>query len=162
MWIAPRRASRCAKGSRFAVVSAGFPRNISIIFLLLSYSYCKENSNSLDLPLRQFISDPTIKYWKDGEEEDYQGGRDYASLKKFVEDELEVKCNVNDPSECSEKERGYIEKMKVKTAEERASQLARLDGMTGGKMKAELRQWLGQRIRILKQLDEDEGGDDEF
>ena len=52
--------------------------------------------------------------------------------------------------------------MKVKTAEERASQLARLDGMTGGKMKAELRQWLGQRIRILKQLDEGEGGDDEF
>ena len=73
-----------------------------------------------------------------------------------------MKCNVSDPSECSEKERGYIEKMKVKTAEERASQLARLDGMTGGKMKAELRQWLGQRIRILKQLDEDEGGDDEF
>ena len=52
--------------------------------------------------------------------------------------------------------------MKVKTAEERAPQLARLDGMTGGKMKAELRQWLGQRIRILKQLDEGEGGDDEF
>ena len=108
------------------------------------------------------FSDPTIKFFKDGEEEDYQGGRDYASLKKFVEDELEVKCNVNDPSECSEKERGYIEKMKVKTAEERASQLARLDGMTGGKMKAELRQWLGQRIRILKQLDEGEGGDGEF
>ena len=107
-------------------------------------------------------SDPTIKYFKDGDEngEDYQGGRDYASLKKFVEDELEVKCNVNDPSECSEKERGYIEKMKIKTAEERASQLARLDGMTEGKMKAELRQWLGQRIRILKQLDE--GVEDEF
>jgi len=106
---------------------------------------------------------PTIKYFKDGDEngEDYQGGRDYASLKKLVEDELEVKCNVNDPSECSEKERGYIEKMKVKTAEERASQLARLDGMTEGKMKAELRQWLGQRIRILKQLDEGQG-DDEF
>ena len=106
---------------------------------------------------------PTIKYFKDGDEngEDYQGGRDYASLKKLVEDELEVKCNVNDPSECSEKERGYIEKMKVKTAEERASQLARLDGMTGGAMKAELRRWLGQRIRILKQLDEGQG-DDEF
>lgn len=73
-----------------------------------------------------------------------------------------MKCNVTDPSECSEKEKGYIEKMKVKTAEERASQLARLDGMTGGKMKAELRQWLGQRIRILKQLEEGEGGDDEF
>ena len=33
---------------------------------------------------------PTIKYFKDGDEDgqDYQGGRDYASLKKFVEDEF--------------------------------------------------------------------------
>mmetsp|Transcript_21079 Transcript_21079/g.60432 ORF Transcript_21079/g.60432 Transcript_21079/m.60432 type:complete len:145 (+) Transcript_21079:207-641(+) len=103
---------------------------------------------------------PTIKYFKDGDAkgEDYQGGRDFDSLKKFVEDELEVKCSVKDPSECSDKEKGYIQKMKGKTAEERASQLARLDGMTGDKMKAELKRWLGQRIRILKQLDQ--GGDE--
>lgn len=104
---------------------------------------------------------PTIKYFKDGDSsgEDYQGGRDFDSLKKFVEDELEVKCSVEDPSECSDKEKAYIEKMKAKSAEERAAQLSRLDGMSGGKMKAELKRWLGQRIRILKQLDE---GNDEF
>jgi hypothetical protein len=50
--------------------------------------------------------------------------------------------------------------MKSKSAEERSAQLARLDGMSGGKMKAELKRWLGQRIRILKQLDENK--DDEF
>ena len=31
---------------------------------------------------------PTIKYWKAGAESPYQGGRDYAVLKKFVEDTL--------------------------------------------------------------------------
>lgn len=108
------------------------------------------------------LSDPTIKYFKDGDSsgEDYQGGRDFDSLKQFVEDELEVKCSVEDPSECSDKEKAYIEKMKAKSAEERAAQLARLDGMSGGKMISELKRWLGQRIRILKQLDEDK--DDEF
>ena len=107
---------------------------------------------------------PTIKYFKDGDSrgEDYQGGRDFDSLKQFVEDELEVKCSVEDPSECSDKEKAYIEKMKAKSAEERSAQLARLDGMSGGKMKAELRRWLGQRIRILKQLDENKDANDEF
>ena len=71
-----------------------------------------------------------------------------------------MKCSVEDTSECSDKEKAYIEKMKGKSAEERAAQLARLDGMSGGKMKAELKRWLGQRIRILKQLDENK--DDEF
>ena len=113
-------------------------------------------------PTRRALSDPTIKYFKDGDSsgEDYQGGRDFDSLKQFVEDELEVKCSVEDPSECSDKEKAYIEKMKAKSAEERSAQLARLDGMSGGKMKAELKRWLGQRIRILKQLDENK--DDEF
>ena len=31
---------------------------------------------------------PTIKYWKDGTESAYQSGRDYAALKKFVDDTL--------------------------------------------------------------------------
>lgn len=108
------------------------------------------------------LSDPTIKYFKDGDSsgEDYQGGRDFDSLKQFVEEELEVKCSVQDPSECSDKEKAYIEKMKAQSADQRAAQLARLDGMSGGKMKAELKRWLGQRIRILKQLDEKK--DDEF
>ena len=127
-----------------------------------------ESNNSLDLLsiylFRCTLSDPTIKYFKDGDSsgEDYQGGRDFDSLKQFVEEELEVKCSVQDPSECSDKEKAYIEKMKAQSADQRAAQLARLDGMSGGKMKAELRRWLGQRIRILKQLDENKDADDEF
>ena len=84
--------------------------------------------------------------------EDYSGGRDYDTLKAFVEEKLEVKCDINAPDECTDKEKAYIEKMKVKTAEERKSQLVRLETMKDGKMKPELKQWLVQRMRILTAL----------
>ena len=98
---------------------------------------------------------PTLKYFSDGNMsgEDYQGGRDYDSLKKFIVDKLEVKCNVNDPTECTEKEKGFIEKMKAATAEERVKQLQRLEKMKGNSMKLELKQWLNQRLNILRSLD---------
>uniref|UniRef100_A0A7S4J3S0 Thioredoxin domain-containing protein n=1 Tax=Odontella aurita TaxID=265563 RepID=A0A7S4J3S0_9STRA len=102
---------------------------------------------------------PTIKYYVDGDTEgkDYQGGRDSDSLKKHVEDNMEVKCIVGEPADCTDKEKGYIEKMKGKTAEDRAKQLKRLDGMKGDSMKPELKQWLNQRLRILQQMS---GGDE--
>jgi len=105
---------------------------------------------------------PTIKYFKDGavwEGEDYSGGRDYDSLKKFVANELEVKCDVNNPEECTDKEKAYIAKMKGKSAEDRKKQLDRLETMKDGKMKPELKNWLVQRLRILKGLG---GGGDEL
>lgn len=98
---------------------------------------------------------PTIKYFTDetGEEgKPYQSGRGYDSLKKFVEDELSVKCTVEDTSGCSEKETKYMAKMQAKGAEDVAKQLARLEGMKGGSMKPDLKKWLLQRIAILKQL----------
>mmetsp|Transcript_14097 Transcript_14097/g.30713 ORF Transcript_14097/g.30713 Transcript_14097/m.30713 type:complete len:146 (+) Transcript_14097:208-645(+) len=97
---------------------------------------------------------PTIKYFVDGnmEGEDYQGGRDFDSLKSFVEDKLEVKCDIKDPKDCTDKEKGYIEKMKLKSAEEIKAQITRLEGMKSGSMKPELKQWLVQRLRILKAL----------
>lgn len=97
---------------------------------------------------------PTIKYFKDGDMkgEDYSGGRDFDSLKEFVSESLEVKCDVNDPTECTDKEKKYIEKMKAKTSEERQKQLDRLDKMKGESMKAELKQWLSQRLHILRSL----------
>jgi len=99
---------------------------------------------------------PTIKYFKDGakEGESYSGGRDFDSLKKFTEDTLEVKCDVNNQEGCSDKEVTYINKAKEKGEEFIAKQLARLDGMLKGqkKMKASLKQWLVQRHYILKQL----------
>jgi len=98
---------------------------------------------------------PTIKYFKDGDTDgvDYQGGRDYDSLKKFVEETLEVPCKTQDPEKCSEKEKKYIGKMGEKSSEDRKKQIDRLEGMKGSSMKAELKQWIGQRLNILKQLE---------
>lgn len=97
---------------------------------------------------------PTIKYFSDGDADgqDYQGGRDFDSLKQFVDENLEAKCNVEDLSECSEKEKTYIVKMKMKSEEDVKKQLDRLTGMQGESMKAELKRWLNQRVAILKSL----------
>lgn len=104
---------------------------------------------------------PTIKYFKDGDMdgEDYQGGRDFDSLKKFVEENLEAMCDIGDQKDCTDKEKAYIEKMKAKTAADWTAQITRLDGMKGDSMKSELKLWLNQRLRILKQMD---AGGDEF
>jgi len=98
---------------------------------------------------------PTIKYFtsETGEKgADYQGGRDPASLKKFVEDKLEVKCLVDDQKQCTDKEKKYITKMQAKENADVEKQLARLEKMRKGDMKAELKQWANQRYAILKQL----------
>jgi protein disulfide-isomerase A6 len=99
---------------------------------------------------------PTIKYYtaETGEEgEKYQGGRDFDVLKQFVVDTLEVKCDIDTPSEgCSEKEQSFLEKVKTKSDDFIKSQLTRLEGMSGSKMKADLKKWLNQRLNILKQL----------
>jgi protein disulfide-isomerase A6 len=98
---------------------------------------------------------PTIKYFLEGdlEGQDYKGGRDFDSLKEFVENELEVKCVIEDGSGCTDKEKAYIEKMKAKTSDDRVKQVMRLEGMAGGSMKAELKQWLRQRLHILRSLE---------
>jgi protein disulfide-isomerase A6 len=101
------------------------------------------------------LKDPTIRYFVDGDTkgEDYKGGRDFDSLKSFVQETLEVKCNVKDPSECSDKEKGYIAKMQPKTSAERSAQIERLEKMAAGKMKADLKQWLHQRLHILREIE---------
>jgi hypothetical protein len=63
-----------------------------------------------------------------------------------------VKCLVKTPDNCSDKEKAFIEKMKAKSAEDVAKQVARLEKMKGDSMKAELKAWLMQRLAILKQL----------
>jgi len=100
---------------------------------------------------------PTVKFFMDGdidEGEDYQLGRDFDTLKGFVEDTLEAKCLVTDPagSGCDEKEQGYIEKMSAKSEEERSKQLERLDGMKGQTMAPSNKKWLMQRLGVLRQF----------
>lgn len=97
---------------------------------------------------------PTIKYYtaetgKEGTA--YNGGRELTDLQKFVDETLAVKCQVSDPSGCSEKEVKFIAKFKGDHAAIDA-QVARLTKMGAGKMKAELKVWLNQRLTILKQL----------
>lgn len=105
---------------------------------------------------------PTIKYYKDGEEHDYDGGRDLQSLQNFVDTELATKCFITDvdgEGGCSDKETKYIVKMKASSPETRASQLTRLENMKNEPMKPELKSWLNQRLRILQQFDNDDTPD---
>jgi protein disulfide-isomerase A6 len=98
---------------------------------------------------------PTIKYFVDGDTKgtDYSGGRTLDALTDFTKETLEVKCNVIDPTECSDKEKEYIIKMKSKSTEEISKQVKRLSGMAGDSMKSELKKWLSQRLHILKSLE---------
>ena len=57
---------------------------------------------------------PTIKYFTaetDPKGDSYSGGRDLDSLKKFVAEKLERKCDPSDPTTCSEKEQKFITTM---------------------------------------------------
>ena len=98
---------------------------------------------------------PTIMYYtaetgRDGEK--YQGGRDFDSLSKFVEDNLSRGCDITDLSTCDEKEQKFHAKMKDKSADEIAKEKARLEGMKEGKMKAPQKKWLVQRLNVLNQM----------
>jgi len=99
---------------------------------------------------------PTIKYFtaeSPATGSDYSGGRDFESLKKFVEDELEVKCLLEDDSGCSDKEKDFMAKWKAKDKAEATAQRERLDKMQAGKMTPDLKKWLVQRLSILKQIE---------
>jgi protein disulfide-isomerase A6 len=97
---------------------------------------------------------PTIKYFnsetgEDGEK--YQSGRDYDSLKAHVVEHLEAGCSVEEPEDCTEKEQKYIKKMQA-SPDKVPKQLTRLEGMAKKKMAPNLKEWVNQRINILKQL----------
>ena len=95
---------------------------------------------------------PTIKYFDAEGEHKYSGGRDFDALKKFVEDNLEAACSIENPEEgCSEREQKYITKWSAKK-DQAAAEVKRLEGNMKKKMKSGLKQWMGQRLNILKQL----------
>ena len=62
-------------------------------------------------------------------------------------------CSAKDGAGCDEKELAYIEKMKVKSAEDISSQLTRLAAMEGESIKPDLLLWVKKRRKILAQLD---------
>ena len=66
---------------------------------------------------------------------------------------VKFKCNIQNPVDCTDKEKGYMEKVKAKSSADRQAQIDRLSKMKGETMKADLKQWLVQRLRILTALD---------
>jgi hypothetical protein len=69
---------------------------------------------------------PTIKYYKEGKAKAYQGGRDFNSLKSFVEKTLNTgpRCNAHTLKGCKGPEQKFIEKHSGKSAEELKEVLA--------------------------------------
>lgn len=97
---------------------------------------------------------PTIKVFRDGEEEDYDGGRSFEALFEFVDGELATKCDVENMKEsgCSEKAQTYATKWKAKEPADVKKETNRLAGMMGKSMAADLKTWLRERLSLLKQL----------
>jgi len=98
---------------------------------------------------------PTIKYFNSEtgpKGSDYSGPRDFDGMKAWVEENLAVKCLLDNTEGCSDKEKEFMDKWKAKGKEEVATQLDRLKGMSTGSMKPDLKKWLVQRMSILKQL----------
>lgn len=70
-------------------------------------------------------------------------------------------CSVKTQAGCTDKEKGFIETWKKKLAggtptADLEKQINRLNGMIGSSMKAELMQWVRQRLAIFKQLQKTE------
>ena len=112
---------------------------------------------------------PTLKYFVDGNTlgEDYQGARSLEALEQFANDTLNKKCIVGAEEDmakvtsmCSDKEKEYAKKMRGKTADERMTQIERLEKLKNSKMKPELRVWLFQRLHVLKGLTQAENKDE--
>jgi protein disulfide-isomerase A6 len=99
---------------------------------------------------------PTLKVFDSStglsEGKPYNGGRDLAALKAYVDENLKAKCSVKEQSGCSDKEKAFIEKNKSLSKKDLDEQLARLDKMKASSMAPDLKKWLIQRINILKDL----------
>merc|ERR1712217_839673 len=57
------------------------------------------------------------------------------------------KCDHETLKGCNDKQKAYLEKQGKATKEKRMSELKRLQGMTGGEMKDEAKNWLNSRIK---------------
>lgn len=117
---------------------------------------CTADVNKDLCEVRKIDGFPTVKVFtsdtgKDGS--DYEGGRDFETLKAYVSENLAAKCLIAEPSACTEKEVGFIAKMRAKGGKaEAVAELNRLESMKDVPMSAELKKWLSQRVAILKQL----------
>lgn len=116
---------------------------------------------------------PTIRYFN--QETGYEGAPyvkktdgamcdelgDMEYMQAYVEEAGSTSlCSAETNAGCSDKEIGYITKMKAKTPEEISAQVVRLSGMKAKKMKPELLKWVRQRLAIVEQLSSDSSKDE--
>lgn len=78
-------------------------------------------------------------------------------MQQYVEEAGQTSlCSVKEGNPgCNEREIKYIAKARSKTPAERVKQLRRLQGMAGKKMAPKARDWITQRLAILKQFQDD-------
>merc|ERR1711972_298283 len=62
------------------------------------------------------------------------------------------KCDVDTLKGCNDKQKTYIDKQTKASSDKRKAELKRLEGMQGGEMKPEAKNWLMSRIKLLKKL----------
>eukprot|EP00552_Chaetoceros_brevis_P004032 CAMPEP_0197743870 /NCGR_PEP_ID=MMETSP1435-20131217/36576_1 /TAXON_ID=426625 /ORGANISM="Chaetoceros brevis, Strain CCMP164" /LENGTH=141 /DNA_ID=CAMNT_0043334995 /DNA_START=1 /DNA_END=426 /DNA_ORIENTATION=- len=96
---------------------------------------------------------PTIYYYLNGEEHPYEGSRDFDDLSEFVKLTLGRPCSFEKPEDCSERGMKYVEKWKVKSADDRKKEVKRLEKMVEQSMKSDLKKWVKERIAILSRSD---------
>merc|ERR1719436_31022 len=62
------------------------------------------------------------------------------------------RCDPETSKGCSDKQKAYVEKQTKAGVTKRKSELKRLEGMSGGDMKPENKNWLMSRIKLLKKM----------
>merc|ERR550537_1834901 len=62
------------------------------------------------------------------------------------------KCDIESKKGCNDKQVKYLDKQGAGDKEKRAKELKRLEGMTGGEMKDDAKNWLMSRIKLLKKM----------
>lgn len=78
--------------------------------------------------------------------------KEFPNLSYVKTARMLASCTAETPEHCTEKEKKYVETWKDKSQDDVVKQIKRLEGMMGGKMKAEVKQWVRQRKAILKTM----------
>jgi hypothetical protein len=79
-------------------------------------------------------------------------GPKHEYMMEYIEEAGKTSLCALDGTGCSEKSIKYLEKFKAKTKAEQEAQLLRLQTMEGDSMKADLKDWLKTRMRLLNTL----------
>jgi hypothetical protein len=79
--------------------------------------------------------------------------KDPAMVKAWISEfGLGPSCSIDTQDECDDREIAYIKKAEAKSADERTSQLKRLNSMKDKKMSPDAAKWVSTRISLLKQF----------